>query len=246
MGIQEQYFFGKCLVREFDYFAFPRVGSHFFYYCLTGLFDLIGLPHEHLNNIEAISRQEELNPLALYALKLREDGIPYQPVFFNALSNGVHGHVKPRGIKFIVLIREPKAVAYSLYRVSVARWGQQIGDLRAWLTETLNSYVSFYRHAFQQLGECPETSILIRFEDLCRDSQILHGLVRFLDLKPKLSPDLVHFLTSFELFTRESVNRTFYRIGNNNAWRDDAAWDFARDVYRAFDFRDFGYDAEER
>jgi hypothetical protein len=78
-------------LKEFEYFAFPRVGSHFFYYCLTGLFDLIGLPHEHLTSIEAISRQEELNPLALYALKLREDGIPFQPVFFNALSNGMHG-----------------------------------------------------------------------------------------------------------------------------------------------------------
>jgi hypothetical protein len=244
MEIQKQYFFGKCLLKEFDYFAFPRVGSHFLYYCLSGLFDLIGLPHEHLNNIEAISRQEELNALALYALNLREDGIPYQPVFFNALSNGMHGQVKPRGLKFIVLIREPMAVAYSLYHVSVARWDQQPGDLEAWLTKTFNAYLSFYKNAFLHLAACPETSMLIRFEDLCRDSQILEALVKFLDLRPKLSPDFVHAFTSFEILTRGSMQRTFYRNGDNEAWKIDSSWDSARDVFKTFDFRDFGYGEE--
>ncbi len=245
MGIEKQYFFGKYLVKEFDYFAFPRVGSHFLYYCLSGLFDLIGLPHEHLNNAEAVSRQEELNPLALYALKLREDGVPYQPVFFNALSNGIHGHVKPRGIKFIVLIREPMAVAYSLYQVSNARWGQQIVALEPWLTQTFDAYVSFYKNAFLQLVACPETSMLLRFEHLCRDSQTLKGLVRFLDLRPKLSPDFVHFLTSFEMFTRGAIHRTFYRGGNNEAWKKDSSWHLARDVFKTFNFGEFGYAQDE-
>jgi hypothetical protein len=55
-----------------------------------------------------------------------------------------------------------------------------------------------------------------------------------------LSPSFVHWLTSFERFTKPGA-RTFYRAGNNDAWREDAEWkemaeksDFARlvDIYR--------------
>lgn len=238
--MKEKYYFGKSLLREFDFFAFPRTGSHFFFYCLSGLFDLVTHPHGDLDNEEAISRQQEINPFVLYALELREDGIPYQPVCFNSLSDGVHGSVKYNNHKFIVLIREPISVVYSLYRVNTSRWGQQIDDLHKWVQQKFEEYNRFYTAAFNEIKTYPHEFLLMRYEDLLKNSDALKKLVEFVDLKPKLSPDFVCSLTNFETFVKDT-NRTFYREGGYEAWRKDKCWQFVWNFVKRYDFARFGY-----
>jgi len=238
--MKEKYYFGKSLIREFDFFAFPRTGSHFFFYCLSGLFDLVSYPHGDLDNEEAISRQQEINPLVLYALELREDGIAYQPVCFNSLSTGIHGSVKYNNHKFIVLIREPISVVYSLFRVSTSRWKQQINDLHGWVQQKFMEYNEFYTSAFNEIEAYPQESFLMRYEDLIKSSDPLKKLVEFVDLRPKLSPDFVFSVTNFGTFAKDT-NRTFYREGGNEVWRKDKSWEFAWSFVKRYDFARFGY-----
>src|SRR5579872_3299530 len=87
--MRSTYHFGT-LLKEVNFFAYPRTGGHFFYYCLSGLFDLVVSPHQFLHHEEALDRQNELNPDVLYALDLREPDVPYRPVRADALVAGVH------------------------------------------------------------------------------------------------------------------------------------------------------------
>jgi hypothetical protein len=238
--MKDKYYFGKSLLEEFDFFAFPRTGSHFFYYCLSGLFDLVAMHHEHLENEEAVSRQKEINPVALYALDLREDGVPYRPVSFNAVANGVHGGVRFRGRRFVVLIREPVSSVYSLYRVGTSRWGLKVDDLREWARERLVEYNDFYSAAFDELKGHPDESLLVRYEELKNDPAVLRGVAEFVGLKPKLSPEFVHSMTNFDVFVK-GTDRTFYREGDMESWRRDGAWDFVVELAGGLDFARFGY-----
>ena len=87
----ESYYFGTRLAVRCDYYAFPRTGSHYLWACLTGVLDLVFYPNHFVDNPEARQRAEELNPHAYYALRLREDGVPFQPVYINASPQGTHG-----------------------------------------------------------------------------------------------------------------------------------------------------------
>ena len=237
------YHFGE-LVREIDYFAFPRTGSHFFRYCTSGLFDIVSRTHAHIANPEAIDRQQEINPQVLYGLDLREPGVPFQPIWINTVPNGVHGRPIDGSNPVIVVIRNPVATAYSLYRVHRDRWhGVPSIDSQVsveWLSQTLQEYSAFYNAAFDLLDSLGDRGLLIRYEDLVATADPLHRLVQFCGVKPKLQPDFVHFLTRFDLFAKPG-DRTFYRAGDNEAWRRDQVWMEILGRLSVPDFSRFGY-----
>lgn len=219
----ERYFFGRVEAIRIDFFAFPRCGSHFLRSCTAGLFDLVALPHADSASPEAAARRQEIAPLAQYALNLREEGVPYQPVWFNATANGRHGAPVMSGFPILVLIRDPRAAVYSLYRVSRDRWNVPIADARAWARKQFESYAQFYSGAQALTGAHPGRAMLIRYEDLRAGPQALESLITFVGAPPKLSAPFVHHFTRFENFAIGG-DRTFYREGDNDAWRRDEAW----------------------
>jgi len=240
--MKEAYYFGRTLAKEIEYFAYPRSGSHFLFYCLSGLFDMVATLHSELHNQEAISRQAELNEIVLYALDLREDGVLHQPVWIDALSNGIHGLPRPGGKPLIVLIREPVATLYSLFHTSTERWGATIPDVGAWLRTTADEYQRFYREAFRLISENRDRCLLLRYEALLSGPDELRTIVDFVGVKPKLSPEFVYRITKFDSFVRPG-QRTFYRAGDNERWRQDQRWLEALRAIEHYDFTDFGYQA---
>jgi hypothetical protein len=221
--VKDKYFFGRTPTRQIDVFAFPRTGSHLFRYCTAGLFDLMALPQPGLENPEAVERQSELNPHALYALDLREDGVPYAPVWFNARANGQHGFPVKGEAPMVVLIRDPVPTFYSFYRVSIDRWKQPIEDPPTWIRAKCQRYTAFYDAGLEQIAKSPRDSLLIRYEELIGSADPLKRLVSLVGVQPKLDPEFVHSVTRFDQFTRRGT-RTFYRAGDNNAWRHDKEW----------------------
>jgi hypothetical protein len=141
--MQATYHFGH-LVTEIDFFSYPRTGAHFLHYCLSGLFDLISLPHPYLKHAEAIDRQQELNADVLYALGLREAGLPFRPVYFNTHRTGMHGLPAEADGSILVLTRDPIATAYSRFRVDRERWGGVADLTPKWLSNELRGYSTFY------------------------------------------------------------------------------------------------------
>ncbi len=233
------YYFGQ-LITEINVFAYPRVGSHFLYYCLSGLFDCVTPPHEFLQHSEAVSRQDELNPDALYALSLREPGVPWQPVHFNPLANGVHGTPVESDCKTILLIRDPVVTAYSRYRVELSRWGGLTRLTNEWLRHQLLSYSQFYRIGFDVIGRQEEHGMVVRWEDLVAGPEALEQVVMFVGAAPKLKPSFVWQLTRFDNFVKPG-ERTFYRSGSNDASLWDPQWVAALTQIEDLSFADFGY-----
>lgn len=221
--MKEQYFFGRTLAKQIDFFAFPRTGSHFFRYCTVGLFDLVALPQPSTDDPEAIDRQRELDPLALYILDLREDGVPYVPVCFNARANGQHGIPVLGDCPAVVLMRDPMPTLYSFYRVARDRWGERIDRPAAWVRAKAKRYAEFYDAGLAIAAANPGRVLVLRYEDLAASPEALRRLVDFVGVRPKLRPELVHEVTRFERFARPGA-RTFYRAGDNDAWRSDADW----------------------
>jgi len=239
------YHFARTLTRRVVYFAFPRTGSHFFRYCTQGLFDLVALPHKDLEHAEAVDRQRELNPDALYALDLREDGVPFSPVLFDGQAAGRHGEPFDTGEPTVVLIRHPIAAVYSQWRVAPARWGHRVpADPVAWITDRLDAYARFYEGARRLLENAPERSLLIRYESLVASPEPLEALVRLVGVRPKLSPRFVHAVTRFESFVRPDLERTFYREGTDESWKGDEAWLAHLARARIPDLQRFGYHVE--
>lgn len=238
----ESYHFGTRLARRCDYYAFPRTGSHYLWACFTGLFDLVFYPNAFVDNPEAKQRAEELNPHAFYVLRLRDDGVPYQPVYINAAPQGVHGAPAAGEWPVITLIRDPHPTIYSWYHTATDRWGANFPDRVAWMREAYQQYRSFYDAALALVEKEPARNLLIRFERLKDDPTVLDALVGFMGVQPKLSPAFVHWWTDFERMTRPG-NRTFYRAGHNARWLADAAWQ--ADLARADpgDFARYGYPA---
>lgn len=237
--MQTTYHFG-LLVKEIDIFSYPRTGAHFLRYCLSGLFDVISLPHPYLTHAEAVDRQQELNADVLYALGLREPDVPFRPVYFNARRTGVHGLPAESDGSILVLIRDPIATAYSRLRVERDRWGG-ITDLTSeWLSNELRGYSAFYDRATEVLARQGNRGLLIRWEDLVDSPRALEDVVSFVGLPAKLRPSLVWMLTRFDHFA-EPGRRTFYRSGNNTAWKADSQW--VRILSRLEDqsFHRFGY-----
>lgn len=237
--MKDKYYFGNLLL-TIDFFSFPRTGSHLLFYCLSGLFDLIAYPHGHLENEEAISRQRELNPMVLYALDLRESGVPFQPLFVNAIPNDVHGKFKLSGNKCLVIIREPLSTVYSLYRVSTTRWSGRIQDTKSWARKQLLEYIDFYNIVFEKRSKLEGHTLIVKYEDLTASPEQLKNIVDFIGLTPKLSPEFVHTITKFETFVKGS-ERTFYREGSIGSWKKDPSWAFAEELAGEFDFSRFGY-----
>lgn len=236
----ESYHFGSRLAVRCDYYAFPRTGSHYLWACLTGLLDLVFYPNEHVDNPEARQRAEELNPHAYYALRLREDGVPFQPVYIDPSPNGLHS--KPAAGKWptLILIRDPHPSIYSWYHTAIDRWGAQIPDRVVWMREAYSHYRDFYSAAFSLVDSTSTQICLVRFEDLKANVTELERIVSFLGVKPKLSPAFVHWWTDFERMT-QAAPRTFYRGGNNRRWREDRAWLADLAQANAGDFSRFGY-----
>jgi hypothetical protein len=236
----ESYYFGTRLAVRCDYYAFPRTGSHYLWACLTGLLDLVFYPNEHVDNPEARQRAEELNPHAYYALRLREDGVPIQPVYINAAPQGTHGLPSAGNWPTLILIRDPHPTIYSWYHTAIDRWGAKIPDRIVWMREAYEHYRQFYSAAQLIQQQMPKRTCLVRFETLKTEVAELDRIVRFLGVQPKLSPAFVHWWTQFERMT-QSGTRTFYRSGNNTQWRADAAWVADLAKVEPGDFREFGY-----
>ncbi len=241
---KDKYFFGTRLARKLDYYAFLRTGSHFLWNCFTGLFDLVFFENEFVNDEEAIQRQEELEPMALYALKLRSDTVPYQPVFINAAPNGLHGQPQDGPNPTIILIRNPYASVYSLYLTACERWGLKIDDTVVWIKENFNLYREFYDKAFQLYEDNPEKVLIVRFEALRAGHEELQKIVDFIGVTPKLKSEYVYWWTHFDRITKDG-ERTFYRSGNNELWKKDEAWKDTLEKAEVGEFSKFGYSINE-
>ena len=235
---RQTYYFGT-LVKQIDIFSYPRTGAHFFTYCFMGLFDLISFPHEDLHNREAIERQLELSERSLYGLDLRESSVPYQPIWLNALANGMHGMPKKGQSPAMLLIRDPIATAYSYYRVR-HRWGFEIERPIQWLNNYLAGYYDFYEQGFTMLRQFPADTLLISYESLVESPKMLEEVVRLVGVKPKLAPGFVYWLTQFSNFTVPG-ERSFYREGRNDAWQEDVIWVNLLRGADPRDFKAFGY-----
>ena len=62
--------FVKNYTKRFDYFAYPRVGSHFLFHIFSGLYELILFESDDFETEEYLSRKTEINRYSLYALSL--------------------------------------------------------------------------------------------------------------------------------------------------------------------------------
>ncbi|MEX2045163.1 MAG: hypothetical protein WD941_07405 [Opitutus sp.] len=236
----ESYYFGTRLAKRCDYYAFPRTGSHYLWACLTGMLDLVFFPNEFVDNPETKQRAEELNPHAYYALRLRDDGVPYQPVYLNAAPQGVHGVPAAGDWPLIILIRDPHPTIYSWYHTATERWGAKVPDRVAWMRDAYRKYREFYDAGLGLAEKDPARTLLIRFEELKADVAVLRRILSFLDVQPKLSPEFVHWWTEFERMALPG-KRTFYRGGNNTQWRADAGWKADLDRAAPGDFSRYGY-----
>lgn len=234
------YYFGTRLAVRCDYYAFPRTGSHYLWACLTGLLDLVFFPNEHVDNPEARQRVEELNPYAYYAMRLREDGVPVQPVYLNASAQGLHGLPALGDWPVIVLIRDPHAAIYSWYHTAIDRWGAKVDDRVAWIRDAYTKYREFYDRVLEIRSTAPERLHLVRFEELRTDAAVLQKLVDFLGIRPKLDPKFVHWWNDFQRITAPGP-RTFYRGGDNARWQQDAAWKKDLALAAPGDFAAYGY-----
>lgn len=238
----QEFYFGS-LVRQIDFFAFPRTGSHFLTYCCSGLFDLISiLPAQHRLAPEPSSRRDELRPEALYALSLREPGIPFQPVWLNALAGG-GPHSVPAKVEapILLLIRDPMAAVYSAWRAR-NRLGFQLNS-PAEIERHLEWCLHYYETGFSLLEKFPSESLLVRYEELVAAPSTLENIVGFAGVTPKLQPDFVHRVTRFDSFVKPG-DRSFYREGRDTAWKEDREWLENLSDVREFDFSAFGYPRE--
>lgn len=236
----ESYYFGTRLAVRCDYYAFPRTGSHYLWTCLTGLLDLVFFPNDFVDNPEARQRAEELEPHVFYAMRLREDGVPFQPVYINPSAQGTHGLPAAGTWPVLMLIRDPHAAIYSWYHTATERWGAKVDDRVAWMRDAYRQYGEFYDRAHAVRDASPDKTCLLRYEELVKDPAELRRVTNFFGVRPKLSPEFVHAMTEFGRMTRPGP-RTFFRAGDNARWRSDEAW--GADLRRAApgDFARFGY-----
>lgn len=239
------YSFGRTPTVRIDAFAFPRTGSHLFRYCTRGLFDVVAPPAPAARDAEAAARADELDPGALYALDLREDGTPFTPVWIDMAPRGRHADPDITPHPTVILAREPMATVYSLWRVGFGRWGwEPPRDPRAWAARKLERYRRFLDHAHRVLGAKGDGALLLRFEELAADdaAPALARLAAFVGVRPKLSPAFVARATRFSSMVKPGA-RTFYRAGSNGAWREDEAWQGIVRGLESPSFADFGYGA---
>jgi hypothetical protein len=239
MEKRNQYYFGS-LLKQIDVFAFPRTGSHLLAYCFAGLYDLVSLlPEVHRALPEAISRQNELKDEMLYALDLREQGVPFQPVWLNPLVGGVHGMPVRTDNPALLLIRDPVATAFSAWRAR-ERLGFKL-ETGEDLNEHWNQYEKFYDAGMLMVEAAAGKALLVRYELLAASFEALQRIVEFVGIKPKLAPKFVHWITRFENFVKNQ-DRTFYREGSDEAWKVNQDWRQLMQSAGLRDFSRFGYE----
>ncbi|HEU0121029.1 MAG TPA: hypothetical protein VFQ91_10940 [Bryobacteraceae bacterium] len=242
-------------------FSYPRCGSHYLTHCIRALYDTDENNLEDWSGVqwrsepgaaergvhlrgdaEARDRENELNPLALYALSLRANCGKQSPLILDHERNGAHGlpEAPATNERACILIRDPLAMVYSYYRVWTSRWEPDEPFDSGSVRHHLDSYCSFYDTALRVIEESQGRTILLRYEDLVLSPLALQNLCNFLSQTPKLEPEFVWHMTKFENFTRAGA-RSFYREGNNGAWRSDAAFCAMAGVLEDFDFRRYGY-----
>ena len=221
-------------------YAYPRTGSHFFAYALTGLFDIVTPPHQYLRHQEAIDRKSELNSDVLYALNLRDPRVPFRPLRLNAVASGVHGVPTESEHLMVLLIRDPIATAYSRYRVERDRWGGVTTLTVEWLRNELSLYAAFYDSSLEILQRQARRGLLVRWESLVESPGGLERLVEFVGIEPKINPAFVWSLLHFDNFVKTGP-RTFYRSGSNQSWMADLEWINALAEIGDLSFERFGY-----
>jgi hypothetical protein len=233
--------FVKSYTKRFDHFAFPRVGSHFFFHILSGLYDLVLFESSDFFTDEYISRKNEIDPHALYALSLRDPLCGSScPIFMNPKANGIHGQPLDSGFPVIISIRDPFATIYSNFRLQRDRCKVVFEDERKWLEEMFLNYYNFYENAFSLKKALRNKLYLNRYEELCADSDSLGSLIEFLGVEPKLDPGFVHNVTRFNKFAA-NTERSFYRDGDNMKWKNDADYIELLESIRLPEFDVFGY-----
>ena len=135
--------------KRFDYFAYPRVGSHFLFHIFSGLYELVLFESESFQTSEYLARKTEINEFSLYALSLNDSQISYKhPIFINPVANGIHGFPIDSGFPVISLIRHPLATVYSYFRLQRDRHTSQFKDKGGWVEDKLNEYLLFYSKVF--------------------------------------------------------------------------------------------------
>lgn len=237
----EKYHFGTLSTR-LEFFSYPRTGSHYLWTCLTGLLDLVYFPNEFIAQAEPRQRAEELNPHAFYVLGLRDAKVPFTPVYIDPEPRGTHALPAAGKWPVILLIRDPWPTVYSHYHTATDRWGLKVDDRVAWIRQAFAHYRDFYTAGFALALQRPVPVHVVRYEKLVAGPEALIDLVDFIGVRPKLDPKFVHWWTQFDRMTRPGP-KTFFRAGNNEAWRKDESW--LRDL-RAADvgsFDVFGYPA---
>lgn len=236
-------------IKEFDYYAFPRTGSHFLMINLGGLFDLEVVRQgtlaqdnkRHLSKEER-SRTRELRPFVLLLLKQRWPSWEKSPVRIYANPSGVyHSTIKARDLPILVMIRNPIATMYSLYNLFVSRFKYKVGDIRNFVEKNLDAYRKYYQPAFELQKE-GHPLLMIRYEELLTSPAPMEKICKFLCVTPKLNPSIVFFMTRFKVITKIKY-RTFYRHGNNQAWKRDLMFLEAVKPFLAMEWEEYGYES---
>ncbi len=193
-------------------------------------------------NEEVLTRDNELNPAALYALSLRERDGWRAPLRVVTGRTGMHG--KPGSLRdgetAVVLIRDPLATVFSYYRVLRDRWEPGAAFDANSVRVNLEAYGEFYDAGWGLKQERPSQVAVLRYERLVASPEESRYLIHFLNYRPKLEPEFVWEVTRFQNMVTPG-ERTFYREANNEAWKRDAY--FVECVRGAgeFDFTRFGY-----
>ena len=231
---------------SFDYFAFPRTGSHYFGLCLQGLYREVlsecgdSVKWSHTRSQEEKTRSNELRPLVLCLLKCGLSNRHLSSVRRNANPGGkLHEAPFYRGNKIVITIRHPYPTIHSLYKLLTERMRLDIGNIETFIKDQLNAYTSYYGKA-AALQKDGAPVLFMRYEEMLQTKEPLAELCAFLQVEPKLPVGLVYFLTRFRVITKMR-KRTFYAFGNNDAWKADTRYVDALSSIAPTDLTSLGY-----
>ena len=228
--------FVENYTKRFDYFAYPRVGSHFLFHIFSGLYELVLFESEDFETEEYISRKREIKEFSLYALSLHDSKRKFrQPIFVNPKANGVHGFPIDSGFPIISLIRDPLATIYSYYRLKRDRHNYVFLNKEEWIQDKLSEYYKFYSQVQELKIKLKDSMLIIKYEDLISDVKYIIEIVNFFRIDPKLDPNFVYNCTNFKNFASGS-DRTFYRDADNEKWLLD---DEFKTLLKGIDFNKF-------
>jgi hypothetical protein len=159
---------------------------------------------------EVREREAELNPVSLYALTLRRACGTRSPLNLIHGRTGIHGH--PGGLLpgewAVVLLRDPVATVFSLYRVWKDRWEPEMPFDSESVRHHLSEYGQFYDAALACKAEHGDAVKFLRYEELTASPDAIRDFCDDLDLPTKLDPEFVWHITKFENFTSNTA-RTF-------------------------------------